>query len=74
MEKRKIRAGQGGLGGGSVGIFNWLVRIGLTEKLISEPNLVRSEGVSHEDKQETLKSRQREQTVQRPQGSLHLLN
>lgn len=29
-------------------MFNWLVRIGLIEKLISEQNLDRSEGVSYE--------------------------
>lgn len=36
MEKRKMRAAQGGLGG-SVEMFNWLPRIGLTEKLVGEP-------------------------------------
>lgn len=37
MEKSKIRTGAGGLGEGSVGIFSWLIRIGLTEKLIDKP-------------------------------------
>lgn len=35
-EKRKTRAGSGGLGGEGIGILNRLVRVGLAERLIWE--------------------------------------